>query len=101
MSVPPDKIPLLPRVASSPKWSWHYFRMRYLTTLSSGLVVVAAVWLWSLNLPGSKAGANSDGALPVDPSSSMQRQAGALVSTNLPDLQTTVTNGSLGLGGGL
>src|SRR5262245_40717775 len=100
MSAPPEKIPRLPKVASSPAWSWHYFRIRYLTTVASGLALATAVWLWALNLPESGVGLGSSAALPVDPASSAGRQAGALVSTNMPDLQTAVTNENLGLGGG-
>ena len=69
--------------------------------MASGVAVVTAVWLWALNLPESGAGAGSNAALPVDPTSSNERQAGELVSINRPDLETVVTNGNLGLDGGL
>ncbi len=47
----PDPIKSLPRVASPAVWSWHYFRVRYLASLTSILVVVAVVSLWTVNLP--------------------------------------------------
>ncbi|HEX5222022.1 MAG TPA: hypothetical protein VFZ59_20835 [Verrucomicrobiae bacterium] len=97
--MPSEKIPPLPKVA--PAWSWHYFRMRYLAKVASGLTLITAVWLWTLNLPENGTGAGSNAALPVDLSVSTEHQAGALLSTNLPDLHTGVTNGNLGLGGGL
>lgn len=75
--------------------------MRYLAKVASGLTLISAVWLWTLNLPETGTGAGSNAAVPVDLSVSTERQAGALISTNLPDLQTGVTNGDLGLGGGL
>ena len=102
MSVPPDKIPPLPRVVSPLGWSWYYFRIRYLPMLASGLIAVMVVWLWSANLPDSTGmGAGSRTSGPVDPVSNTERQAVVLVSTNVPDLQTSLTNGQIGLGGGL
>ena len=102
MSVPQEKIPPLPKVASPPAWSWHYFRLRYLPTVASVLAVVTTVWLWALNLPESGVGAaGSSVAGSVNATPTSERQAGAVLSTNMPDLQTVVTNGNLGLGGGL
>ena len=98
MSVPPEKIPPLPKVPSPLALSWNYFRMRYLSTIASGLALVIAVWLWARNVTESGAGGGSNANAAT---SSAERQAGGFISTNLPDLQTTVTNGNLGLGGGL
>jgi len=101
MSVRPVKIPPLPKVASPAAWSWHYFRMRYLPMVASGLAVVMAVWLWAVNLPESTSvGHGPSVSGPVDTISN-SAQAGALLSTNAADLQAATTNGNLGLGGGL
>lgn len=102
MSVPSEKLPPLPKVASPAAWSWHYFRMRYLPMVASGLAVITTVWLWAVNLPEpTRAGQGLSVSGPVPAVSNAAFQAGALLSTNTPDLQTTATNGNLGLGGGL
>ena len=102
MSMPPDKLPSLPRVTSPPGWSWYYFRIRYLPLVASGLMVVMVVWLWSANLPDStEIGVGSHISGSGNSISNAEGQALVLVSTNVPDLQTSVTNGHLGLGGGL
>jgi hypothetical protein len=101
MSVPRDQFPPLPRVASPPGWSWHYFRLRYLPAVTSGLAVITAVWLWAANLPESTdLGAGSSASMPVGLISHAERQAGALSSTNVPDVEATPANGRLS-GGGL
>ena len=101
MSIPPDQIPQLPRVASPPGWLWHYFRMRYLPAVASGAAVVTAVWLWAINLPESTGGARTSNLQQADVVSKPELQAGTLLITNVVDLQVTPTNGSLSLGGGL
>ena len=102
MSTPPDQIPPLPRVASSPGWLWHYFRLRYLPTAASGVAVVTAVWLWAVNLPEATGGrVDSNGSQQVNGSAkNVERQAGYLSNTNSSALQV-LTNGNPSIRGGL
>ena len=102
MSVPPDQIPPLPRVASPPGWSWHYFRIRYLPAVASSLAIVTGVWLWTMNLPElAGGGVTSGNSRQVETASTPEYQAGKPIATNVLDSQAVLTNGNLSFGGGL
>ena len=98
MSREPEKVQPLPRVASSPGWTWYYFRVRYLPTVASGLTVMAAVWLWAMNLPESSSTERSVGAArKIDAGANVKHESVELVHTNLTDVRSTLTNDHAGI----
>jgi multidrug resistance efflux pump len=44
------KLDPLPPIPSPPQQRWHIFRIKVLPVLSFGVVLLAAVWLWGMNL---------------------------------------------------